>query len=365
MFVRNSGIFDYGLYRLLFLAAICMLPYILLKYFIVCIIAFLILKTVTKVLDHYILEHIDTHERGVVITGCDTGLGNRFARHLDEKGFTVFAGCLNKNSPGAISLKTDCSSRIHIVEINVTRQDSVNNAFTYIKNHLPSKGLWGVINNAGMDMLGELELTPISLFEKGFELNLYGYIRVMKTFLPLIRQSKGRVVNVSSVRGRIVEPGQSIYCTTKHAVETLSDSLRLEMSKFGVKVCIIEPGNFGNATAIASEAVIRRYHKEVDYMWDSAREEIKQSYSKQFLQSWIFKPVGGWPPKADSTAVAKAVAHALCSAIPKHRYLIQGKGSIVPLADEYVVLSHVYSILPTWIIDSYIALWRGCHKFNM
>jgi hypothetical protein len=72
-------------------------------------------------------------------------------------------------------------------------------------------------------------------------------------------------------------------------------------------------------------------------MWESARDEVKQSYSKEFLQSWINPPVGGWPPKADSTAVAKKVAHALCSAYPKHRYLIQGKGSIVPFVDEFVV----------------------------
>ena len=72
-------------------------------------------------------------------------------------------------------------------------------------------------------------------------------------------------------------------------------------------------------------------------MWESARDEVKLSYSKKYLESWINPPVGGWPPKADSTVVAKAAAHALCSASPKHRYLIQGKGSIVPFFDEFVV----------------------------
>lgn len=76
-------------------------------------------------------------------------------------------------------------------------------------------------------------------------------------------------------------------------------------------------------------------------MWNSARAEVRQSYSKRYLQSWINPPVGGWPPKADSTVVAKAVAHAVCSGHPKHRYLIQGKGSIVPIADEFVVHTHI------------------------
>ncbi|XP_060567760.1 retinol dehydrogenase 7-like, partial [Ruditapes philippinarum] len=167
-----------------------------------------------------------------------------------------------------------------------------------------------------------------------------------------------RVINVSSVRGRIVEPNQSNYSTAKHAIETLSDSLRLEMIKFGVKVSIIEPGNFGNATAIGSEAVIKRNNQEIDEMWESARDEVKQSYSKEFLQSWINPPVGGWPPKADSTAVAKKVVHALCSAYPKHRYLIQGKGSIVPFVDEFVALSLVHNMLPTWIVNAYMSWWK-------
>lgn len=76
-----------------------------------------------------------------------TCLGNRFARYLDDKGFTVFAGCLNKHSPGATSLKTECSSRIHVVEINVTRQESVSDAFDNVMKHLPSKGLIFFLNN--------------------------------------------------------------------------------------------------------------------------------------------------------------------------------------------------------------------------
>lgn len=72
-------------------------------------------------------------------------------------------------------------------------------------------------------------------------------------------------------------------------------------------------------------------------MWQAAREEVKQAYSQQYMESKLFKPVGGWPPKADSSVVAKAVGHALCSGLPKYRYLIQGRGSVVFFADEFVV----------------------------
>jgi hypothetical protein len=72
-------------------------------------------------------------------------------------------------------------------------------------------------------------------------------------------------------------------------------------------------------------------------MWNSAREEVKQSYTKEYLSSFIPTPTGGWPPKADSTVVAKAVEHALCSQFPKHRYLVPGTGTIIPLIDEYAV----------------------------
>ncbi|XP_045187745.2 D-beta-hydroxybutyrate dehydrogenase, mitochondrial-like [Mercenaria mercenaria] len=283
-------------------------------------------------------------------------LGNRFARYLDKTGFTVFAGCLNKRSAGAQSLLTTCSSRTHVVEVNTTRQESVSDAFIFVKDHLPSKGLCGIINNAGMDMLGDVELTPISLYKKGFELNLYGYIRVIKTFLPLIRHSKGRVLSVSSVRGRVSEPNQSNYITAKHGIETLTDSLRLEMIKFGVKVCIIEPGDFSNATAIGSEAVTKRKQLEINEMWELARNEVKQSYSKKYMDSWIDPPADSRVPKADITLVAEAVVHALCSVFPKHRYIVQGKWSIVPF-DSWV-LTYAHNFLPTWIMDKYMSIWK-------
>ncbi|KAL4238763.1 hypothetical protein ACF0H5_003471 [Mactra antiquata] len=292
----------------------------------------------------------------------DPGLGNQFARHLDDLGFVVFAGCLNTKSPGAVSLTKECSRRLHVIEMNTTSDESIQRAVETVKKQLPKKGLWGIINNAGMNMLGDVELSPVTLYEKGFNLNMYGYIRVMKSFLPFIRQSKGRIINVSSVRGRLCEPNQSNYSTAKHAIETISDSLRLEMKKFGVKVSIIEPGNLGQATAIGASHVIERNKSELDEMWQSVREEVKEAYSWSYMEAMLSKPVGGWPPKADSSVVARAVEHALCSGLPKYRYLIQGEGSIVFFADEFVVLTLLHNIIPTWITDKYIVFWKGLKK---
>ncbi|XP_060567765.1 D-beta-hydroxybutyrate dehydrogenase, mitochondrial-like [Ruditapes philippinarum] len=356
MSYKDNAIFSYFIYKAAFITSLCLSIFVLWRYYVICLVVFLAFKAITTLLDRFIYGYIDPQKRAVFITGCDTGLGNRCARHLDSYGYIVFAGCLNKNSSGAQSLKTDCSSRLRIVEVNATKQKSIEDALSYIEKHLPNKGLWGVVNNAGMDMLGDVELTPVSLYEKCFELNLYGYIRVMKIFLPLIRQSKGRVINMSSVRGRVYEPCQGNYETAKHGIETLSDSLRLEMVKFGVKVIIIEPGDFSNATAIGSEPQIRRNQLEVDEIWESARSEVKQSYTKKGIDSWIQPPKGGWPPKADSTAVAKAVAHALSSEIPKHRYLVQGKWAKVPFDSWFLTYAHNW--LPTFIVDKYMSYWK-------
>ena len=116
-------------------------------------------------------------------------------------------------------------------------------------------------------------------------MNLFGAIRVTKAFLPLIRKSKGRIVNVSSILGRVAEPFIGAYCISKYGLEAFSDVLRLEMKHFGVKVSLIEPGNFLAATGVISGkdgliAMARR-------VWDQLDESTKKEYGKDNLDRQI------------------------------------------------------------------------------
>ena len=135
-----------------------------------------------------------------MITGCDTGFGNQLAVECDKLGFHVFAGVLEPDGNGAKDLMKTCSQRTRILRLNVTIDDQVINALTQIESSgLP---LWAVINNAGICVAAPIEwgkddkrLTDI------FDVNVFGAVRVAKHCLPLLRQSKGRIINISSIAG--------------------------------------------------------------------------------------------------------------------------------------------------------------------
>ncbi|NXK18687.1 BDH protein, partial [Thinocorus orbignyianus] len=105
-------------------------------------------------------------------------------------------------------------------------------------------GLWGLVNNAGVSTFGEVEFASLDNYKNVAEINLWGTVRVTKAFLPLIRRAKGRVVNITSMLGRMVSPSRSCYCISKFGVAAFSDCLRQEMYRWGVRVILIEPSNF-------------------------------------------------------------------------------------------------------------------------
>ncbi|KAL4238949.1 (2R 3R)-2 [Mactra antiquata] len=352
----------YEIFRIVFTASLCLIPYVFLRLTISFLLISLVSWIIRNIWWHVNDIRISSNGRGVFITGCDSGFGFLFAQHFDELGYTVFAGCLSEKSDGARKLRKEGTKRLHVVEIDVTKEKSIAEALVYVRKHLPRKGLWGIINNAGINMYGEVEIVPVSLYEKCFDVNLYGPIRVLKEFTYLIRKTKGRIVNITSVHGLMCTPGQSTYETTKHGMETLSDSLRLEMSKFDVKVIVVEPGMFGRVTSICNEAMIKKRTEDILEMWDQATPEVKKSYSKSYLMSWLPKPVAKWPPEFDDiSSLIRSVEHAISSETPNSRYMVDGKG-ITSFLDHYAIIARVYNLLPTWIMDAVIAKWRNCYK---
>ncbi|KAK3098923.1 hypothetical protein FSP39_024300 [Pinctada imbricata] len=193
---------------------------------------------------------LDIGKKGIFITGCDTGFGYHLAKNLALDGYTVFAGVLHIEGHGAKQLRALKLKSLYVIKLDVTSDEDVKQAFREVESR--KHGLWGIVNNAGFNIFGDVEHATIEQYKTCAEVNLYGPIRIIKTLLPLVRKSKGRVVNVSSVLGLYSRPGWSVYHTTKHAIETLTDSLRLEMLKFGVKVAVVEPGTYDGATSCRS-----------------------------------------------------------------------------------------------------------------
>ncbi|XP_021353489.1 D-beta-hydroxybutyrate dehydrogenase, mitochondrial-like isoform X1 [Mizuhopecten yessoensis] len=294
--------------------------------------------------------------KAVLITGCDTGFGHHIAKRLDDRGFTVYAGVLNENSDGAEALRSRKSQNLHVIKLDVTKEEDVNKSLEYVTNNNKAD-LWAVVNNAGINMPGDVELATVDQYKKCAEVNLYGPIRVIRAFLPLIRRSKGRIVNVSSVRGRFSWPSDSMYHVTKHGLETLSDSLRMEMKKFGVKVVIVEPGNFVDATAISGREMMKRIQREVDFMWDHASEDVKETYGRHYLHRKLkcsFENDG----KLSMSPVSDAIEDAIIAENPNIRYLVPGY-----FLDIYAMIARVYCFLPSWLTDIIVDRLTGYSSF--
>ncbi|XP_060069077.1 D-beta-hydroxybutyrate dehydrogenase, mitochondrial-like [Ylistrum balloti] len=326
------------------------------KYFLVISLVYCTLRLTSNSFRH----KLDIGRKGVLVTGCDTGFGHILAKSLDDWGYTVYAGVLREESTGAKTLQARDSGRLHVIKLDVTKDEDISHALEYVK--VTGQGLWAIVNNAGINFPADVELATVDQYKKCAEVNLYGMIRIIRGFLPMIRKSKGRIVNLSSVKGRYSWPGDSVYIVTKHAIETMSDSLRLEMKKFEVNVSVVEPGQYDGATSITGEKQVKRIKKEVDYMWEQASEDVRQTYGRPYFDA-IYQEMEKESRKdrtMSADKVMNAIEDAIIAATPKARYLIGGSFSIV---DKLGILARVYNFLPEFISDWIVELMTGCSRF--
>jgi NAD(P)-dependent dehydrogenase (short-subunit alcohol dehydrogenase family) len=188
--------------------------------------------------------------RPVLITGCSSGIGRATAEHLVEKGWNVYA---TARRPDSIE---DLAKRgAKTLALDVTDEGSMRTAVEEVERDGPVGAL---VNNAGYSQSGAIETIPMDTVRRQFETNVFGLMRMCQLVLPGMRRAgSGRIVNLSSMGGKLVFPGGGVYHATKHAVEALSDALRFEVAGFGIDVVIIEPGlivtSFGEA-AVGSMA---------------------------------------------------------------------------------------------------------------
>src|SRR5271169_5091661 len=163
----------------------------------------------------------------VVVTGTSTGIGRAAAIHLDKIGFRVFAGV--RRIQDGESLKVESTERITPVLMNVTDEATLVAAVGQVAKAVGDEGLSGLVNNAGIAVGGPLEFLPISEIRKQFEVNVLGQIAVIQSFLPLLRKTNSRIVNVGSIAGRMAVPFIGPYSASKFALEAITDSLRIEL----------------------------------------------------------------------------------------------------------------------------------------
>jgi NAD(P)-dependent dehydrogenase (short-subunit alcohol dehydrogenase family) len=254
--------------------------------------------------------------KAVLITGCSSGIGHATAEHLAARGWTVYATARRTESIAELADR-GCKT----LALDVTDEDSMRTAVAAVED---AEGAVGVlVNNAGYSQSGAIETLPLELLRAQFETNVFGLVRMCQLVLPgMRRQGWGRIVNVSSMGGRLTFPGGGAYHGTKHAVEALSDALRFEVRGFGVDVVVIEPGliktRFGETAAgsiDAAAAAADDPYADFNAAVGTATAEVYEGPLAR---------LGGGPE-----TVARAIERAITSRRPKTRYKVTPSARLI------------------------------------
>jgi len=270
----------------------------------------------------YLVEKIELPDlagKPVLITGCDTGFGHDLALKCLANGMPVFAGCLTEQ--GANDLKV--ASRwlpgpLVTIVLDVTSQESVDNAKKIVYEHLQDSGLHGIVNNAGITgNSGMDDWLTVEDYQQVVDVNTYGVIRMTQAFKDLIKLAKGRITTVASICARVPLSGTGPYTVSKFAVSGYCDVLRQEMRAFGVKVSILEPGFF--KTPMVDE---KRVAGVMERVWARLPDDRKAEYGETYFQS-VKKMtstmlVGIASKRTDM--VVDAYFHSLTAVFPRKRY---------------------------------------------
>ncbi|XP_050781622.1 17-beta-hydroxysteroid dehydrogenase type 6-like isoform X2 [Gopherus flavomarginatus] len=287
--------------------------------------------------ERQIVENL--REKYVLITGCDSGFGNLLAKQLDVRGLRVLAACLTQH--GAEQLRKATSERLQTVILDVTRTDSIAAATAWVKERVGDKGLWGLVNNAGVALpLVPNEWLTKDDFIRVLDVNLIGLIEVTLSFLPLVKRARGRVVNMASILGRLAFYGGG-YCPSKYGVEAFSDSLRRELRPFGMKIAIVEPGYF--RTPISD---MQSHLESLEQSWRHARPEVKESYGQHYFDSHkLTREILTTKPSTNLYLVTDCMEHALTSRHPRTRYSGGWDAQFF-----YIPLSYLPTALADWVL---------------
>jgi NAD(P)-dependent dehydrogenase (short-subunit alcohol dehydrogenase family) len=225
---------------------------------------------------------------------------------------TVFAGVRQLKAGAALQAKGGAA--IIPLELDVTNGESIKQAADSVTRQVGEAGLFGLVNNAGIAIGSPLEFIPLAQLRRQFEVNVVGQIAVTQALLPLLRRAHGRIVNMGSIAGRGTIPLTGPYSASKHALEALTDALRLELYPWGIEVSIIEPGAV--ATPIWDTSL--RTSMDVESEIPAEGRHLYQAVAKSIREAMSQAAARAIPPDA----VVKAVLHALTAKRPKTRYLV-------------------------------------------
>jgi NAD(P)-dependent dehydrogenase (short-subunit alcohol dehydrogenase family) len=247
--------------------------------------------------------------RVVLITGCSTGIGRATAERLAARGWRVYATARDVEK-----IKFLADRGCMVLPLDVTDEASMRTALGEVERREGAVGV--LVNNAGYSQSGAVESVPMGKVRRQFETNVFGLVRMCQLVLPgMRRQGWGRIVNISSMGGRLTFPGGGHYHATKYAVEAISDALRFEVAAFGVGVVVVEPGlirtGFADAATGSMEGAATTEGPYASFNAAVAKA-VRDNYERgPFLR------LGGGPE-----TVATTIERAITAERPRARYAV-------------------------------------------
>ncbi|MGP0585589.1 SDR family NAD(P)-dependent oxidoreductase [Paenibacillus timonensis] len=265
----------------------------------------------------------------VVVTGTSSGIGRATAEQLAAEGFHVLAGVRRQEDANKIKRKN-----IEPVIVDVTQVDTLKALAERVEQDPLGRPLRAVVNNAGIAVNAPLEMVPLDEFRRQIEVSVIGQVAVIQALTPALLSSRGRVVNIGSLGGKVSMPGFGIYSAAKYAMEAINDSLRREMSSFGLKVIMITPGGVSTGLSEQGIATAERLaklmtsdqHRRHDRLFDAVKAQA---------EAWA---TDGIRPEK----VAAVVSRAIHVNKPRTRYTV-GRDS--------ALLTRLVRILPDKLLD--------------
>ncbi|MDV3126452.1 SDR family oxidoreductase [Mycobacterium sp. 21AC1] len=268
-----------------------------------------------------------------VVTGASTGIGAATARELARRGFHVLAGVRRNRDADAIR-----GPGIEPLIIDITDPDHIEALATRVREDPDGRPLRALVNNAGVQANAPVEAFAIDDWRRLFEVNLFGHVAVTQALLPALIASRGRVVNISSVGGKVAMAAYGPYAGTKFALEAVSDSLRRELAPLGVQVVVVEPGAV--CTNMLGKAGTTA-HERVSAMTPEHRQRyggLVHAITAQAASSAL----SGLP----ADAAAKVIARATTARNPRTRYTV---------GRDAALITRLVRVLPDRALDRVLA----------
>ena len=271
-------------------------------------------------------------KRSVVVTGASSGIGKATVLRLATTGWRVFAAV--RRQQDAELLRSQSGNRVETVLLDVADEGSIRAAAEEVNSRIGTDGLDGLFNNAGIGAVSPIECTTVDSIRRVYEVNLFGQISVIQAFLPLLRRTKGRIVNTGSVVDHLSPPFAGVLASSKSAFASVSSSLRLELRAQGINVIVVEPGSVDTP---AVEKTLGGVEKQIT----SLPPEGARLYAvglRRMAAAFAKNEKAGSSPDV----VAKVVEKALNARKPRTRY---------PVGKDSIMLITLAMLLPEKLLD--------------